>query len=447
MLNGKKVEGKRVTMQKKKIILKKIIATMIIFLLTLLDAMPILNNFSFAAENNENAVEVKSYFSSETVENAELLNCDVNEKNLKLNFEIKVNEKGYLKSGTLKFGDNLNFTIQENSDVKIKDNQIKVQALNETESQKISIPIGFVRKDSMTSTYISKSNQVTFSGIFVDNKGEEQKIEKTLNANLSWKEQTSTNLEYNVIKNINYEKDGVKGKILQVNAKISGKDQTNKLPIKNSELKIDIPQIEGLEISNIQVEANKLSYTEGREDSKIEFTDSNYRREGNVLYINVGNNEKDGAIFNSYGSDEYTITFSYTGENAEITTVNGNVEFTINNYAGNTENNKFEIAYDLTQAIGNIVQYMKEDKDEPISKGYLMANSQNEKYEITYTKKDILNISRSDLISSLEIVDTREYFTDEQNMYEYNIETASNYKSTEFSRENLKIEMVSCSMM
>lgn len=437
MLNGKKVEGKRVTMQKKKIILKKIIATMIIFLLTLLDAMPILNNFSFAAENNENAVEVKSYFSSETVENAESLNCDVNEKNLKLNFEIKVNEKGYLKSGTLKFGDNLNFTIQENSDVKIKDNQIKVQALNETESQKISIPIGFVRKDSMTSTYISKSNQVTFSGIFVDNKGEEQKIEKRLNANLSWKEQTSTNLEYNVIKNINYEKDGVNGKILQVNAKISGKDQTNKLPIKNSELKIDIPQIEGLEISNIQVEANKLSYTEGREDSKIEFTDSNYRREGNVLYINVGNNEKDGAIFNSYGSDEYTITFSYTGENAEITTVNGNVEFTINNYAGNTENNKFEIAYDLTQAIGNIVQYMKEDKDEPISKGYLMANSQNEKYEITYTKKDILNISRSDLISSLEIVDTREYFTDEQNMYEYNIETASNYKSTEFSRENL----------
>ena len=184
MLNSKKVEGKKVIMQKKKMIFKKIIATMIIFLLTLLDAMPILNNFSFAAENNENAVEVKSYFSSETVENAESLNCDVSEKNLKLNFEIKVNEKGYLKSGTLKFGDNLNFTIQENSDVKIKDNQIKVQALNENESQKISIPIGFVRKDSITSTYISKSNQVTFSGIFVDNEGKEQKIEKTLNANL-----------------------------------------------------------------------------------------------------------------------------------------------------------------------------------------------------------------------------------------------------------------------
>ena len=80
---------------------------------------------------------------------------------------------------------------------------------------------------------------------------------------------------------------------------------------------------------------------------------------------------------------------------------------------------------------------MKEGKDEPISKGYLMADSQNEKYEITYTKKDILNISRSDLISALEIVDKREYFTDEQNAYEYNIETVSNYKTTEFSRENL----------
>ena len=424
-------------MQKKKLVIKKFIATMIIFLLTMLDMMPILNNLSFAVENEEDAVEVKAYFSSENVENTDSLDCDVNEKNTNLNFEIKVNGKGYLKSGILKLGDNLNFSIKDNSDVKIKDNQIKVQALNQSESQKISIPIEYVRKNSMTSTYLSKTNQVTFSGIYVDNEGKEQKLEKVLNAKLSWKEQTSTNLEYNVIKNINYEKDGIKGKILQVSAKISGKDQTNNTPIKNSELKIDIPQIEGLEISNIQVEANKLSYTEGREDSNIEFTESNYKTEENVLYINVGNNEKDGEIFNSYGSDEYTITFSYTGENTELNTVNGNVEYTINNYAGNTENNKFEIAYDLNQAIGNIVQYMKEGKDEPISKGYLMADSQNEKYEITYTKKDILNISRSDLISALEIVDNREYFTDEQNAYEYNIETVSNYKTTEFSRENL----------
>ena len=424
-------------MQKKKMIFKKAITTMIIFLLTLVDAMPILNNFSFAVENNENAIEVKSYFSSEDVENADSLNCDANEKDLKLNFEIKVNDKGYLKSGTLKLGDNLNFTIKENSDVKIKDNQIKVQSLNANESQKISLPIEYTRKDKIKSTYINKENQVTFSGIYVDNEGKEQKIEKTLNAKLSWKEQTSTNLEYNVIKNINYEKDGVKGKILQVSAKISGKNQTNNLPVKNSELKIDIPQIEGLEISNIQVEANKLSYTEGREDNNIEFSESNYRVEENKLYINVGNNEKDETIYNSYGSDEYTITFSYTGENAELSTVNGNVEITINNYAGNTENNKFEISYDLNQAVGNVVQYIKEDKDEPISKGYLMADSQNEKYEITYTKKDILNISRSDLLSSLEIIDNREYFTDEQNMYEYNLENASNYKSTEFSKENL----------
>ena len=212
MLKDKKVEGKSY-MQKKKLVIKKFIATMIIFLLTMLDMMPILNNLSFAVENEEDAVEVKAYFSSENVENTDSLDCDVNEKNTNLNFEIKVNGKGYLKSGILKLGDNLNFSIKDNSDVKIKDNQIKVQALNQSESQKISIPIEYVRKNSMTSTYLSKTNQVTFSGIYVDNEGKEQKLEKVLNAKLSWKEQTSTNLEYNVIKNINYEKDGIKGKI------------------------------------------------------------------------------------------------------------------------------------------------------------------------------------------------------------------------------------------
>lgn len=424
-------------MQKKKIIIRKMIAIMIIFLLTMLDMMPILNNFSFAAENEENAVGVKAYFSSENVENADSLDCDVNEKNLNLNFEIKVNGKGYLKNGTLKLDDNLNFSIKDNSDVKIKENQIKVQALNQNETQKIAIPIEFTRKDNIISTYLSKTNQVAFSGIYVDNEGKEQPIEQMLNLKLSWKEQTSTNLEYNVIKNINYEKDGAKGKILQVSAEISGKNQSNNVPIKNSELKIEIPQIEGLEFFDVQVEANKLSYTEGREDNNIEFSNSNYRIEGNLLYINVGNNEKDGTICNSYGSDIYTITFLYNGETQVSDSVTGNVELTVNNYTGNKENNKFEMTYDLNQAIGNIVQYMKENKDEPISKGYLMADSQNEKYEITYTKKDILNISRSDLLSGLEIVDNREYFTDEQNMYEYNIENASMYKTTALSRENL----------
>lgn len=424
-------------MQKKKIVIKKAMALMIIFLLTFLDAMPILNHLSYASENNENAIEVNGYFSSEKVENTTSLNCDVNEKNLNMNFEIKVNEKGYLKNGIIKLEEKANYSIKENSEVKIKDNQIKVKALNKNETQKISVPIEFKRQENIILTNLSKTNQVTFSGIYVDNEGKEQKVEKILNLDLSWKEETSTNLEYNVIKNINYEKEGVKGKILQVNAKVTGKEQQNKIPLKNSELKIDIPQIEGLEISNIQVETNKLCYTEGREDSNIEFGESNYRIEENILYINIGNNEKNEKIYNSYGSDEYTITFTYTGENQESNTVKGNIELTINSYAGNTENNKFEITYDLSKPIGNIVQYIKKDKDEPISKGYLMANSQNEKYEITYTKKDILNISRSDLLSSLEIVDKREYFTNEENTYEYNIENTSKYKTTELSREKL----------
>ena len=427
-------------MQEKKLIFKKLVALMVMFLLMMLECMPILTNISLAAEDYENSVEVKGYFSGENIENTSSLDCNADNNSITLNFDVNVKNKGYFKSGTLKFEDNLNFSVKEDSEVKLKDNQIKLQVLNQNETQTITIPIEFKREDTLKASDISKVNKVTFTGAFVDNEGNEHKIEKQLELKLSWKETISTKIDYTILKNIDYEKDGENGKILQLNVKTSGADKNNNLPIKNSKIKIDIPEIPGMEFDDAKVEANKNSYTQGREDYEIDASNISSSINEKVLEINVLNKEQDGKIYNSFGEDSFTVTFLYKGvkEGEDVVTNNINVE--IENYAGNKEEQSIEVVYDLSKPVGNVVQYTREDKEDSISNGYLMANTDEEKYSITYTKKDVINISRADLISGLEIMDKDEYFVDsDSNSYSTDTPDVliSTYKSTEFSRDNL----------
>lgn len=426
-------------MQEKKKILKKLIAFYIVFLLIFFDCLPILTNYSFGADNFDNAINVIGYFSSGSVEKANSLDCDVNENNLNINFEIDVKEKGYLKSGYLKLDDNSNFKVKDNQNVQIKDNQIKLQELTQGQNQKVVIPIGFVREKIFPSDYFSRVNKIIFSGVYVDNDGIEHKIEKNIDLSLSWKEQTSTKIEYQLIKNIDYEKDGAKGKILQIETKISGNVGENNLPIKNTEMKMGIPQVNGMKFESAEVQMLKLAYTQGRDDNDCVVADAKYRVEENNLFINVENNEVDGKVYNSGDEDKFVITLLYTGEKVSDDVIPSTMEYTVNSYSGNSEPQKIDVSYDLTKPVGKIVQYTKENNVDPISRGYLMANSENEKYEITYNKKDILNISRADLISSMEIIDGDEYFSDGQNAYHTDNaeEIMSVYKKMIFSKENL----------
>lgn len=427
-------------MQEKKLIFKKLVALMVTFLLLMLECMPILTNVSWAAEDYANSVEVKGYFSGENIENTTSLDCNADEGSVKLNFDIAVKDKGYFKSGILKFEDNLNFSVKEDSEVKIKDNQVKLQVLNQGEVQSVVIPIEFKRADVLKVTDLSKINKITFTGVFVDNDGNEHKIEKPLDLKLSWKEVTSTKIEYSILKNIDYEKDGENGKILQISVKCSGADKNNNLPIKNSKINIDIPEISGMEFTDAKVTVNKISYTQGRDDYNIDIDNISYGFDKNVLELDVLNAEEDGKLHNSFGEDSFIVTFLYKGVKDGEDVITNNINVAIENYAGNMEEQSVEVSYDLSEPVGNIVQYSRDNNEDSISNGYLMANTDEEKYSITYTKKDVINISRSDLISGLEIVDRDEYFVDADGNT-FGTDTEDNmisvYKSTEFSRDNL----------
>lgn len=500
-------------MLSRKIFSRKIVAILIVLLMTLIECLPIANNIVLAADDPENAVTFNGYFSSESVENASSLICDVSESSLKVNFEISLKKGGYLKNGVVSFKNYLNFNIKEEN--QIKNNEVKIRQIGQDKSETISFPIEFERQDIYDSDYLSNVNKIIFTATYVDNEAIEHSIEKEVYLKLSWKEENSTVIETNVIKNIDYDLDGKKAKILQTSLKVYGEKEKNNIPVKNSELVIDIPQIPGMVLKETEVQADKLLYTQGRQDYEIDFSETNYRvNNENKLVINTANNEVDGNIYNSYGEDLYTITYIYiiddgttvpmsnedenninnleneidnsganvnelenetddvkseinevedetnnleseeTGEESErddsetkeneinSDEIPGNkIKFTLTNYADIKENKTISIDYQLEEPTGRIVEYTKEEKDSQISKGYLMANTTSDRYEISYIKKDVLNISRSDLVDYVLISDKDEYFVENRDQNIYYTENENGlmtvYKTTELSRDNL----------
>ncbi len=425
-------------MQKKRILSQKTIAILCVIVMMLANSLPILSNISFA-ESQEEFVKVNGYFSTAEIEKESNIDCDVQEENLMLNLEIKAIGKGYLKNGKFKFGENLNFEIKEENEVPIKDGEIQVPYIKKDESESWSIPIIFSSKEIYDKDYFSKTNKVTFTGVFVDNDGKEHTIEQVIDLKLNWKQESKTKIETDLIKNLNYEKDGIKGKILQFALRVSKCEKENIIPVKNTNIQIQIPEIPGMEYSDTTVECEKLSFTQGRSDYEILSEDVSYTiSEG---YINIlANNGANESIMNSSDEDTYIITLFYEGEEEEPTTVVGKINGLIKNYSDNEENIEIEAIYDLSSPVGGVVSYVRENKANKISKGYLLADSQQEKYEITYIKKDCLYISRSELISSVEIVDKDEFFIDESGKT-YSTEVDENkmslYSKTEFSKENL----------
>ena len=85
------------------------------------------------------------------------------EKTLKINFELKVKDKGYIKSGTIKLDNNQNFVIKANKDIGIKDNQIKIKQVSQNMPYLISIPIEFKRQDTVEENFVNVKNKITFS--------------------------------------------------------------------------------------------------------------------------------------------------------------------------------------------------------------------------------------------------------------------------------------------
>ena len=432
--------------------MQKILVILLIFTLTF--AYPAIVTQTFAAsifdgiskgDTGSNKVLFGAGFDSDVQYDGRAeTSFDVNDENAVIVLKVNVKDEGYLKNGKIQLvgsenGGNPNFVLK--SDVKdlsaeteyvegIEDNTISLKQINSGSEVEISVPIEYEQEDMSLLSKFDNKNYASFTGTYVDNKGNEKSLSKMTEVEIKWVDSRVSTISTEVVKYIPYNN----GIILQTRIDVDNSTKLNSVPLQKSIVSVDLPEIDGKQPTEVSVVATKLMGTNGTADEKVDFSDGNYHVENNKLNIEVENKEQkylventtindlvdasekaieEQRVYSESGVDSYVVTFTYTdtqvGSESKVV-YNVDCE---NVFYGESENTTSNITYEypLEEKVGEIVSANMVDTVEELSKNYLYLNHYNGgQYEISLETKTVINVSYHDIVESIVVNDNDSYY-------------------------------------
>ena len=368
--------------------------------------------------NNKN-VEFNSYFYENTHDKTFPIDSD----EAKIYVNINVKNEGYIENGVIEF-QNSNFKLKEKIEneyiqkIDIENNKVVLNKLNNGKNITLELPIQIDKKENISPDYFSKDTLTKFTGTYVDAKGNEVKIEKTITNRLSWQGEAEADLTLTPTKFIPYATDGIYGVMVQVKVTSSVKDNT--LPIKTTNIELGVPTINSVIPTSVKVIALSMQATNGKTDG-IDFTNSNYvyDAENSKVVLNVSNQDNN-ISWKVNAQDEYLVTYIFEGkeiyefasENGIDCSIKANSNLVVYN---NTEENiskdvEANIKYEEKE--GSTTDF-KIYTPSDISKGYMYTNFEtNDKKETEYTEKFQATINDAEITNYIEFEqDTDKFLT------------------------------------
>ncbi len=452
---------------------KKLLAMILVFTMTF-------SNFAFATTgfvslfgNNSDTGSKNVVFEAYLENGDEISNAlvsDVNHENLAIKLQLDVKESGYLKNAKVQIGakenEELNFVIPEDNKVKdlsnvqnLEENVLYLNKIdNSLEEMEILLPIQYNMEEYINESKLCQTAKVILSGIYVDDDGDENEISKEIELTLAWKDERAVKVENEISKYIQFGNGGV---ILQSIIKVdSTQENKNSLPTKETEVKIDVPNINGTKPNEVTVVANSTAGTNGKNVGDVQFNNDqwNYNQEENTVTIKVENHKElvdinqseeylkeenaevkqEERYYSVAGMDEYVVT--YTFQNAQLSDemkIASKIDAKLTTFSGVQAEDNQNIAtaekaeeFVLTGQTGNIVSYNIENETKDVSKVY----SYLENHETEYNAKTAINISYKDIVKEIIVEDVENYYINKEgnkveadDMY---------YKQLSVSREN-----------
>lgn len=366
------------------------------------------------ATNNEN-VEFDAYFMSQNNKMHTLAQDIVSKTTLYLDVEVK--KTGYLKDVSVEI--DANFKVDESTKQeeiqKIENNKIELNQMNgNTGKTTIALPIYFDANKTINIGNFSRQNDVTLKATYIDDKGKEHKVEKTINNQLNWVATPELQIEQAIQKYIPYTIEDEKGIIIEQKVKVGIKD--NILPIAESNVEIEVPKIE-----------NKTPEIIVRKEGKTETLTSDkwsYNSNNGKLIIKETNIPTTSGEINWNSQEEYIITYRYENiEKQKEINFLANIVANVKTYGGEVKklNSTCQKENKLTETIGDIVEIQTKFAQENISKGYLYTNLENkEKLEISYQVNYDIDIAYSKVADEIILTTNQSQWKMEEE------ETASN---------------------
>ena len=429
-------------------IITKLLAAMLAFILTfanvILLGMHTQEVFAASTElemqdkNVSNAnLEFDAYFMQEGA-NLHSKSIDISTNRDILYLSIKVTE-GYIKNSKVKI-ENSNFKIikEEEQDldyvqsVNSETNEIVLNKIEKGESVVLEIPIQMNTDSNFDAQNLEKISKITLEGTHVNARAKERAFSKTIEVNAKMKSENITaNLEESLTKYVPYTIGEEKGIVLQTLVKSN--IINNVLPVKQTEVQIEIPKINGVAPARVSLSAISTKATNG-EGRKTFVENQDYTYQNGIVTLLMKNTpNQDGRIsWQKQSQDEILVTLVY-GEEAisnEIATIElkANSKIELYNNEGNILGNKEETIL-LIEKVGEIVSFDMELSTNKIEKGGLLVQ---ETEKSTYTEKWTANIGNKNVVDQILFENKVNYIDTNGNSYP----SEPLYTYTKISREN-----------
>ena len=386
------------------------------------------------SQTENSNVEFNSYFEG----GSHLKTESMDSSTAKLYINVKVKNAGYLKNGIIEFKD-VNFKIGDvKSDnvqsIDKENNKIVLKQLNNGSDVTLEIPISFLNNEEVSLDYFSKETKTNFSATYVDGNGKEKSISKEITNKLSWQTTAEAKVTSELTKYIPYATGKQYGVMLQT--KINSSIVDNKLPIKNTEIKVQVPEINGNKPSNVNVIATSMSATNGQ-DNGLNFTYDNYTYDKETGIVTIkAQNASDKIMWKKNAQDEYLVTYIYDGQeiyNYAKTNGVSTLAYTSANIAvyNNEETNiaaeSISTSIKSTKRIGTIADFDIYLTNE-LSKGQIYANyDSSKKKEVEYSEKYVSTINSAELTDTIRFDQQVDLFMTKDNKEAPTTVSGNNY--------------------
>lgn len=386
----------------KKTQIQKAIAMLLVFTLTFANWLTLGKVIATTIPETEK-VKFDAYFEENSVKEHEI--APVIGQELTLNLDVEVNG-GYLKDAKVYLnGLGKNYVIEE-----IESSCLELTQVNSGELLKKTLPIAYNAADTVELANLNSTSTVKITGTYVGTDGKEKQIEKEVEIKIDWQDESQITVTQEYTKYVESSINGQQVGILQSLITVKRNDEQVNLPIEETQVTVDVPQIGDKNLVKAYVSSINTSATNGKTLENVVINDNNDNEDKTKLIFKVNNEAKQGKVWSGKGQDEYLVTYIY-----EINANDKKEQDTIKITSNVAVNMKIYGKKDIiTAALAEekevskteqVVGYELKTNVEEISKGKLYANQikEDDKYEINYETQAIINIPYAKAVSNVTI--------------------------------------------
>lgn len=265
----------------------------------------------------------------------------------------------------------------------ISENTIELNEVNAGNSEKVSIPLSFRKLDKVSASEYSKDSTIDFEATYVNEKGKEKKIKKTINQKLTWKVNAEKEISQNLVRYLKYDSNTL------VSFEVTDGIKDNSIPYTNKEIKITAPQVNGKAPVKAIVTGDNI----------------NYSYENGVVTINKENVADENGEYSFESKDTYMVTYIYNTQDAsDSKTISETASAKVTTIKGDALEKKAESNdFAVNGEVGSIVE-LNVESPETLSKGYLYTNlNREDKLKTTFNETYKINVGLADLTDKITV--------------------------------------------